>query len=60
MSRNRILTIGFELASTQTEHADFESKPSLLDWDIVLFKPETEVVFSHHDYYRGKPRLSVL
>ena len=58
MSRNRILTVGFELASTQTEHADFESKASPLDWDIVLFKPEPEVVFSHYDYYRGKPRLS--
>ncbi len=58
MSKRKILTVGFELASTQTEYAAFESKPSLLDWDIVLFKPETRLVFDYDRHYRGKPSLS--
>ncbi len=40
MSARRILTIGLELASPDTECESFWSKPSLLDWDIVLFKPQ--------------------
>lgn len=57
MSKKKILTVGFELASAQTEYADFGSKPSLLDWDIVLVKPQTDLVFSYNHLYRGKPRL---
>lgn len=58
MSGKTILTVGFELASTQTEYAKFESSPSLLDWDIVLFKPEADMAFSSNRNYRGKRRLS--
>ena len=58
MSVKRILTIGLELASTQTEYAHFRSKQSLLDWDIVLFKPEPgEEFYDDSTWYLGKPRL---
>jgi hypothetical protein len=58
MSTKRILTIGLELASPDAQHASFRSKTSLLDWDIVLFKPEIDEFFSYGDYFQGKPSLS--
>ena len=58
MSKKRVLTVGLELASSDTEHASFRSKTSLLDWDIVLFKPDISDFQSYGDYYQGKPSLS--
>ncbi len=55
MSAKRILTIGFELASQDTEETYFHSKISLLDWDIVLFKPH---IVPCIEWCQGKPRLS--
>ncbi len=58
MSKKSILTIGLELASSDTEHATFGSKTSLLDWDIVLFKPIIDDFYTYSEYYQGKPCLS--
>jgi len=58
MSKKRVLTIGLEFASADTEHANFRSKTSLLDWDIVLFKPDISDFQSYGDYFQGKPSLS--
>jgi len=58
MTVRKILTIGFELASADTQYAGFRSKMSLLDWDIVLFKPEISEFSSYGDFYQGKPSLS--
>ncbi|HEY1059256.1 MAG TPA: hypothetical protein VGE55_11060 [Limnobacter sp.] len=58
MSTKRIVTVGLELASGDTQYASFRSKLSLLDWDIVLFKPEISDFLSYvTDYYQGKPSL---
>jgi hypothetical protein len=57
MSARRILTVGFELASSDTQYESFRSKTSLLDWDIVLFKPQIGYLASYSEY-QGKPRLS--
>src|SRR3546814_15645959 len=57
MSR-RILTVGFELASPEIESTQFRSKVSLLDWDIVLFRPDIYEFVSHNDQFQGKPSLS--
>jgi len=54
----KILTIGLELASDATEDGEFGSKTSLLDWDIVLFKPDIGSFVSWSDTYKGKPSLS--
>lgn len=56
MSKN-ILTIGFELASDNSEYVGFHAKLSLLDWDIILFKPEISDFYAHDSYYQGKPSL---
>lgn len=58
MSAKKILTVGLELASSDTQYASFKSKMSLLDWDIVLFKPEISDFLGYADYYQGKPSLS--
>jgi len=58
MSTRRILTIGLELASNDTKFASFRSNTSLLDWDVVLFKPDIEDFYRYGDYFQGKPSLN--
>lgn len=41
MTKN-VLTVGFELASASTKFEEFTSKASLLDWDVVLFRPSID------------------
>lgn len=57
MSKN-ILTIGFELASDGAHYEVFRSKISLLDWDIVLFRPLISEFVDFRDTYQGKPSLN--
>ena len=65
MSAKRILTIGFRLASQDTERTEIDEIISLLDWDIVLFRPHIDGTI-HYDRdhqrlivrYQGKPRLN--
>jgi hypothetical protein len=54
----KILTVGVDLASDEVAEEDFESKASLLDWDIVLFRPSIEPWISRREQYLGKPSLS--
>jgi hypothetical protein len=58
MPSRKVLTVGLELASSDTQSASFQSKQSLLDWDIVLFKPEISDFVYSSEYYLGKPSLS--
>lgn len=52
----KILTVGFDLAS-DTKFENFRSKASLLDWDIILFRPLIAGFYSYSSYYQGKPCL---
>lgn len=54
----KIISVGFSLASPEIEYAEFRSKVSLLDWDIVLFKPDVDEFVSYGDTFQGKPSLS--
>lgn len=59
MTAKKLLSVGFELASDDVQYCDFQEDISLLDWDIVLFKPVIGSYFSYTaDYYQGKPSLS--
>jgi len=58
MAKKKILSVGSELAIADIEYCDFDSDASLLDWDIILFKPVIYEFASYTDYYQGKPRLS--
>ncbi|MFT8484064.1 MAG: hypothetical protein ABF689_13825 [Gluconobacter cerinus] len=57
----KILTVGFYLADNDIEFAAFTEKKSLLDWDIVLFRPDVSD-FIMHQYdsgeYMGKLALN--
>jgi hypothetical protein len=53
-----ILTVGLDLASPDTKYERFRSRVSLLDWDIVLFRPLiNEFWGAYVDHYQGKPSL---
>lgn len=53
-----ILTVGFQLASPDVKHERFRSRASLLDWDIVIFKPLISEFFGGYvSQYQGKPSL---
>lgn len=58
MAQKKILTIGFELASDEVTHSKFDSDISLLDWDIILFKPVINEFLHGVGTYQGKPSLS--
>ena len=58
MAKKMILTIGFEICSEDVEYSDFRSDQSLLDWDIVLFKPEINDFVGYAETFQGKPCLS--
>ncbi len=38
--QKKILTVGFSLGTDDAEYAAFDEKTSLLDWDIILFRPD--------------------
>jgi hypothetical protein len=59
MAAKKILSVGFELASDDVQYCDFRADTSLLDWDIVFFKPTIDSYLSYvTEYYQGKPSLS--
>jgi hypothetical protein len=58
MAQKKILTIGFELASDEVAYTKFDSDISLLDWDIILFKPAISEFLDGAGIYQGKPNLS--
>ena len=57
MAKHRIFTVGFELPGDEFEYVNFSSDQTLLDADIVLFKP-TLGDYSSYDHYKGRPLLS--
>lgn len=56
MAKKKILTVGLRLATDAT-HADFTSKISLLDWDIIIFRPDIDKLTNSYDSHKGKPSL---
>lgn len=58
MAKKKIISVGFEIASSDVEYCDFDSEQSLLDWDIILFRPSIYSFMDYSDTYKGKPALS--
>ncbi|WP_214212915.1 hypothetical protein [Morganella morganii] len=59
MAKRKILTIGFELSDSSVEYSSFDSDLSLLDWDIILFKPDIgEYINNPQSIFQGNPCLS--
>lgn len=58
MSTRKIISVGFGIASEAVEYAGIASKPSLLDWDIVLFQPNFQEIYADvRTTYQGQPSL---
>ena len=57
MAKKKILSVGCELATEEIEYCAFDSDASLLDWDIILFKPQLGDILDYNDLYKGKPSL---
>lgn len=57
----QILTVGFHLDTKDAQAAEFNEKISLLDWDIILFRPDAGV-YLYNEYpineYKGKMTLN--
>lgn len=58
MAKKKIFSVGAELAIDEIEYCDFDSEASLLDWDIILFKPSIDALVISTQNYQGKPSLS--
>jgi hypothetical protein len=59
MAIKKILTIGLSLADENVEYSEFDSDISLLDWDIILFKPNIrDYLYRHESTFEGNPCLS--
>lgn len=54
----KILSVGINLASDDVTECEFDSNTSLLDWDIVLFKPEISSFLQHAEQFQGKTCLT--
>jgi len=52
-----IATIGCQIPGSVAELLDYYSKSSLLDYDIVLFKP-IQIDFEYAESFNGKPSLA--
>lgn len=57
MSARRVVTVGFQLALADAKHENFRSKASMLDWDVILFRPDITDFYAS-ETYRGKPCLN--
>lgn len=59
MSKKKILTIGLSLCDSESEFSEFDSNISLLDWDIILFKPDIkDYTHRRESMFQGRPCLS--
>lgn len=59
MAKKKILTIGFELCDADSEYSPFDNDISLLDWDIILLKPDiNDYIHRQQSYFKGSPCLS--
>lgn len=59
MSNRRIAIVGFELATDDVHELRLTAKDSLLDFDIVMFRPDFQGLgFDGEEHYQGKPSLS--
>lgn len=54
----KILAVEVPLNTDDVQFENFDSKISLLDWDVVLFRPTLSSFINYRDTYLGKPSLS--
>lgn len=52
-----IVSVGIDIPGGEMEGIDLSARHSLLDYDIIVFRPGFPTYYSH-DEYQGKPCLS--
>lgn len=58
MSEKKILSIECEIPGGFSEYVSIDSDASLLDWDIILIRPNIYSLLGNYSQYKGKPSLS--
>ena len=58
MPKKKIASVECEIPGGLSEYISIDSDTSLLDWDIILFRPDIFSLVGDHDTYQGKPSLS--
>jgi len=53
----KILSVGIDIASGDVTECAFDSNTSLLDWDIVLFRPDISSFLQYAEQFQGKTSL---
>jgi hypothetical protein len=56
MTKKRVVTVGFQIAGSNVTYEQFSSRLSLLDYDIICFRPNPKIHAA--GLYRGKPHLN--
>src|SRR2546425_12736618 len=50
-------SVACEVPGGLSEFISFDSRASLLEWDIIIFNPSITDHFGHYSSYQGKPSL---
>ena len=58
MSEKKVASVECEIPGGLSEYISIDSDVSLLDWDIILFRPNIFSLVDYHETYQGKPSLS--
>ena len=58
MVKRSVVSVGCDIPGGLAEYIAFDSKASLLDWDIILFNPNIKSYLSTFQTYQGKPSLN--
>jgi hypothetical protein len=57
MSKKRVASVGCEIPGGLSEYISINSESSLLDYDIIIFRPNILSLVDYNEQYQGKPSL---
>lgn len=57
MSKTTFGSVACKVPGGFSEFVSFDSRASLLEWDIIIFNPSITEHFGHYSMYQGKPSL---
>ena len=57
MAPRKVVAVGVELNCDSINQIDFDSRRTLLDWDVVIFVPDISSMLSYRQTYQGKISL---
>jgi hypothetical protein len=57
MSKKRVASIECEIPGGLSEYISIDSESSLLDYDIIIFRPSILSLVDYNEQYQGKPSL---